>query len=152
MELTQITMSIEARMQLTLEPNSNDWQFQVIDALTRAGWNLDDHGRIMILPLGDDDDFEWTEHDPRNGSVRSVLRSKISAGEPLGITLTWKETQSGGTLTIHQSGRLDFSASINRQCLQSSQASDVSWYLPKIVNAIVDTSIYVSSWGWTEIH
>lgn len=143
-------MSIDAGLTIRVEPRDSNWPLFVLDELLALGWRMDDQGSLVILPLGDDDGFEWTEHPPEAGDVRDVFRAKLRAGEPLGVILTWQGSQVGGSITIWALGRIVFTPLVNRRCLPNSSTTDVSWYLPKLLDAVADTSLRFSSWNWAE--
>ena len=143
-------MSIDAGIHMTVEPGSSDWPVRFLNSLLSAGWEMNDHGKIVILPLGDDDAFDWCEHRPETGDVWDVFRSKLEAEEPLGVALTWQQTQSGGMFLFSPSGVVTFTPSINRRRLDDSDVSDVSWYLPKLLGAFSISGTRLASWSWVE--
>ena len=143
-------MSVDAGLHIQLEAEGTGWPLSVLGALSRVGWRMDDHGTLVYLPRGDDDDFGWTALSQGAGNINEILLAKLRAGEPLGVVLTWESTQIGGTVIIRSSGTFTFSASINRQCLGGSSTTDVSWYLSRLLPALASSGVHISSWAWTE--
>ncbi len=142
-------MSVDAGVYIRIEAEGADWPLAVLQGLFDAGWRADDHGKLVCLPIGDGDDYGWTAL-PEGSSIEELFKAKLELRETLGVTITWGDTQIGGTLLMAPSRTVTFSASIDRQCLPASRTSDVSWYLPKLLGGIAKSGVHVTSWQWAE--
>ena len=142
-----------AFFQLDLRESSVQWQIQVFSCLLEAGWRFDDNGKVVCLPLGDADQYEWDNLDTdRHRDIWDLFLRKIQLGETLGVVITWSDTMIGGEFLIEKSGLLKFSASINRRRLVDTGASDVSWYLEKLLLPLDAQKNAVTSWEWKDIY
>lgn len=115
-----------------------DPPLEVLNILGIGGWKLSDGEKISYLPLGDTDDYDW-QSAPLNEMeiIKLELEKKILVSEPIGICLTWKDSQVGGQLLYFvQSKKLSFVWNINRRKKPNSdRATDFDWYEEKIKRA-----------------
>jgi hypothetical protein len=143
-------MATDTGIFLRIDPPRPNWQINILRALLINGWTMNDHGKIVLLPLGDIDDYAWISL-PLDEAAQAwkTLEAKLAAQEPLGLMLTWADTQIGGSLLMGDS-LVTFSASINRRRLHDLSATDVSWYLERLLPAFRDAKVSVASWEWSE--
>ena len=114
---------------------------EILQLLFIKGWNATNNGKILYLPLGDDDDFDWQEQQLSISELLNIVSQKEKQGEIIGVGVTWESTMIGGTLLIHSNCSLSFSLTINRKQLVSN-ITDVSWYLERILPCFeTDTTI-----------
>ncbi len=107
----------------------------VILSLVDYGWSLDDHGQVSILPIGDDDLYNWTRM-PKNPLkiVYQIINEKELLGEIIGIVILWQDSKIGGQLLVSGDDKISFILNINRKTLPNCQNfTDISWYLNKII-------------------
>jgi len=126
-------------------------RMDVISAMLAGGWRADDHGQICYLPLGDRDDYDW-QAKPLAESPRVLveLTGKDRAGEVLGLTVLWADTNVGGQLLYWTDGRLTLLVEINRRTLDG-RVTDVSWYLAKLLPCIAAVpGAVIEALEWTE--
>ena len=145
-------MSIDAGLHLYIEANEKNWPLNILEHLIKCGWVLDDHGSFVYSPIGDVDcsNWQWSDEIPKD--IRETLLPKLLSDKILGVMLTWKKSQIGGSIVIYPSGKIIFSASINRRTMHKEQTSDVSWYVSKLLPYIADIKgVYVTHWEWKEI-
>ena len=119
------------RVQLSEDMSSMD----VLSALLSDGWVLDDLGSITYLSPGDED-FDWTSrgHDARD-QVERDLQQRARQGEVLGVVLSLRETDIGGTFLFYSDGRVTFSPIVNR-VLRADGTTDADWYLSRLLPPI----------------
>lgn len=122
---------------------------RMLDALLASKWRALDDG-FWCIPLNEDPS-EWRRLAPsdRRG-LSELFDAKVLAGETFGLRLWWEGGEVGGEFLVYSSGLVGFSASINRVML-NGRASDVSWYLPRILPIFGrDFDLAVESWEWIE--
>jgi acetolactate synthase regulatory subunit len=72
----------------------------LLNLLMENGWSPFSVGDndVLFLPLGDKGDFNWQSR-PKDmwADVIAELRKKSNRGEAIGIRLTWKDSNFGGT-------------------------------------------------------
>jgi hypothetical protein len=140
-------MSVSAGLYVQLESDSFR-AISLIHSLLEAEWSLNDHGAMNILPLGDDDAFNWTSYSLSvEQEVWATLERKQSASEKIGVTLLFGDSGTGGEFLIDSSGLVTFSATIERR--QQGIWSDVTWYIERILPALSRVA-RISSWEWVE--
>ncbi len=130
-----VSASIVVALTKTISP------VEVIKILTGFGWNLiNEEGYINYLPIGDKDNFAWqAEKNMSFDTLAKILNAKEKADEIIGVILTWKDTNIGGTFLFQPKGSLDtFSMhiSIERQkalIAEEYDITDFQWYLSKLL-------------------
>ena len=124
----------------------------VFDRLTEFGWRVTGENGVLHLPLGDLDEFDWTERNLTLAETRELLDSKVRAKEIAGISLTVQSENIGGEFLFLKTDLLSFCPSINRKKLVDSQCTDFGWYIERIVPALIkDSTIHVASIVATEV-
>jgi hypothetical protein len=119
-----------------------------IQSLIDSGWRADDEGKMVYLPTGDKDDFNWTS--ARNESwadVFAIIQDKAGNGELVGIVMTWKDSQVGGEFLFFPE-KLHFSLllSKNRKVLATCNGfSDYSWYLSALLPSFIKAECSIES-------
>jgi hypothetical protein len=114
---------------------------EIIRKLTIFGWNLtNEYGYVNYLPIGDKDNFDWqAERTMSFEALTKILNAKEQACEIVGVILTWKDTNIGGTFLFQPKKSLEtFSMhiSIERQKILLSdgyEITDFQWYLSKLL-------------------
>jgi hypothetical protein len=144
-------MSRDIGITLTLHMPSGVRRTDILRALLENGWSLDDAGLIRYLPLGDIEDFDWRSRPvSETVEVLAELCDKDQAGELLGITLLWRDTQVGGELLFAKDGAVTLTPSVNRRTL-SGQVTDVSWYVERLMEGLRSVpDLVIEDWQWTE--
>ncbi len=125
-----------------------------IKALLDYGWTLNDHGLISYLPIGDKDDFNWQRESISEEALLNIVKSKEKAGEIIGVSITWNNSNIGGDLLIFEDGTLSLSACINRQEFVTKdeyKITDVNWYLERLLPAFKQKNWYIESHSYEEI-
>jgi hypothetical protein len=113
----------------------NEWIHPVdlIQSLLTFGWELNDNGEIVYLPLGDDDSYSWKSAPlSQKAEVMAELKKKQDCDELIGVVATYKDTQIGGDLLfLPEERQITFSLSINNKKTNSG-ISDFDWYKEKL--------------------
>lgn len=148
-------MSVDSGLRFSVEPrlasSGTAPSLLLFQGLVRDGWRLNDHGSIVFLARGDDDDFDWQSCDRgEESSVWAELEWKAQHQETLGLVLTWHEENVGGEFIVRPGLSLSMSLSINRR-MTARGITDVSWYLDRLVPSLEQLgSVVEMSWeeGW----
>jgi len=144
-------MSALASIDVTIEKRGSEsiTAVEILELLTKQGWNINNNGNTLYLPLGDDDDFDWQEAVINKEELFSIIVQKEEQQEIIGIGLTWENTDIGGTLLIHSNNLLSFSLTINRKVL-SNNITDVNWYLERILPCFETNLITVERFAFAQ--
>jgi hypothetical protein len=112
----------------------------IVDALLNSGWTMDVEGDIRLY-LGDGD---WAVF---NILEESRVLSRIGqrgAAETIGISLRWQGTSHGlDVLFVENSPAITFSLTIHRRQLGNMNFTDVSWYLERVLPALVSSGLKI---------
>ncbi|PIH57646.1 hypothetical protein CS562_20890 [Paenibacillus sp. LK1] len=81
----------------------NDYSKQI----RKFGWSYNDHGHATFLPIGDDDDYGWQHVSISKEELLKILSTKEKQRELIGIGMTWKDTNIGGTFLIRENGTFE---------------------------------------------
>ncbi len=137
-------MSVSASIDINLSKNEgkNRSTVEIIEVLVNFGWNLVHDTYISYLPLGDKDDFDWqAEKGMSFETLTKIIEVKEQAEETVGIIMTWKDTDIGGTFLFwppnkDNLGTFSMNIGINRQIITLTDdynITDFQWYLPKLL-------------------
>ncbi|OKP90894.1 hypothetical protein A3844_03280 [Paenibacillus helianthi] len=131
-------MSISASINIYLSERSRT-NLSITDLFQNfenEGWNyINRNGEVTILPLGDDDDFEWTSTTLHRDVLFDILKKKREQREIIGIELFRVDSEVGCELLIFNTNQMMFSLSIARKKIKVKDAIDItdfSWYLDSI--------------------
>lgn len=134
---------------------------RILSCLLDHGWNLDHQGKITYLPVGDKDDFSWEWMDISQKEILAgIIADKEKAEEIVGVVIFNEKDPTGGQLLIHPSEemkgqeirRIDFILDANRKKLDNAfELTDVSWYLPRYIPALMASGINICNVQWEEI-
>ena len=129
-------MSVSASITWTIQKKGDkiSWM-EIIQLLLENGWSLNDHGEMAYLPLHDNGMYNWQRESINEAKLVKTLIEKENAKELLGVCITWKDTNIGGSLLTLSDEEVLFSININRKTIQiceSDLMTDVNWYLVKI--------------------
>ncbi|OKP95297.1 hypothetical protein [Paenibacillus sp. P46E] len=132
-------MSISASINIYLSERSGT-NLSITDLFQNfenEGWNyINSNGEVTILPLGDDDDFEWTSTTLHRDILFDILKKKREQKEIIGIELFRVDSEVGCELLIFNTNQMMFSLSIARKKIKVKDAIDItdfSWYLDSIL-------------------
>jgi len=122
---------------------------RILEILHKAGWNFDDHGLKVYLPIHDNGNFDWTFESISVEELFLILKEKSSLKELIGVVLTWEDSSVGGEFLLDYEGKITISLSINR-CLTKNGITDVSWYLERIIPFISEMKLKITSISFEE--
>jgi hypothetical protein len=136
--LKGFNMSVSASIDIILSEKKT--AVEIINRLMNFGWTLaTKDGYIGYLPLGDKDDFHWQAEKISFEALTKILHEKERANEIVGVTMTWKDTEIGGSFLFWRNDSLEtFSMCTdgNRQrtILDGNyEITDFQWYLAKLL-------------------
>ena len=132
----------------------------ILSCLFDHGWDLDLHGKIRFLPEGGRDEFAWKEIDvAKKEEVFGVINGKEKAGEIAGVVIFHSKHQVGAQLLAFPPNsiegkeirRIDLILDANRRKLENAlNLTDVSWYLPRLIPALLEAGLIITSVHWEE--
>ena len=150
-KIMSISASIDVKF-VTSEDKGNSIGGIVIGLLNN-GWTLNDNGKISYLPVGDDGDYNWVSESINIDELINILDEKERRNESIGVSLTWGDTNIGGTLLIWDKESLSFNLSINRKIINQDSSmgiTDVNWYLEKLISGLINEKFKVESFSFKQ--
>ena len=141
-------MSVSAGLEVRLLRDGKN-AMDIVDCLLGHGWRIYDNGQKVFLPINDDGMFDWQrEVGITDDEVINILKAKNNAHEPLGVSLSWLDTNIGGEFIIHQDLSLLFSCSNHRK-INCYGITDFDWYFSKII-PIFNSMFSIESFGFSQ--
>jgi len=132
----EMLMSTSASITWTIHKyNAQTKWVDIIKLLLSNGWSLNDQNQMTFLPLNDNDMFAWQREPINEEKLFKLLSNKEKLKEPLGVCITWKDTNIGGSLLTINGNQLLFSITINRRIIPlcgGGCITDINWYLLRI--------------------
>ena len=129
-------MSASAFIIWTIHKKNKELSWKtVMQLLLTNGWNINDHGKMTYLPLHDNDMYSWQREPIDEDKLIGILTEKEAAKESLGICITWKDSNIGGSLVTLNENEVMLSININRKTIKLYEGeiiTDVNWYLARI--------------------
>ena len=126
-------MSVSASITWTLHKDRAEITWvKIINFMLASGWSINDHGQMTYLPLNDNDMYDWQREPINEKRLFEILSNKESLKEPLGVCITWQNSNIGGALLTLNENELLFSITINRKTIplcDGKVITDVNWYL-----------------------
>lgn len=123
----------------------------MIAALVEHGWHH--KPRFGFLPLHDGDNYQWTEAESSSwDETFTMFHEKEEAGEQIGVTLQWEDTEIRCTFILKtQELSIDFAWYPNRHLAGFPvQYTDLSWYLTRLLPPIfiLTNGAIQMEWHW----
>ncbi len=122
----------------------------MLRSLVDGGWRLGSSEGLVCLPKGDDDAFAWSTFDGPEEDFWGLVETKATLGETVGVVLYWSQSSAGGEFLLVPDGSLIFTPSVNRVNISDLNASDVTWYVTRIISAVAQSGAEIESWEWSE--
>jgi len=133
-------VSVSASISCTIHKhNAKTTWVEIIKFLLLKGWSINDHGKMSFLPVSDGGNYDWKREPIDEKKLLTLLNKKERLGEPLGICITWEDSNIGGSLQTLNETEFLFCITINRKTISFNDGgsiTDVNWYLLKL-NAIL---------------
>ncbi|WP_054940140.1 hypothetical protein [Paenibacillus ihuae] len=111
------------------------------------GWDfVDGNGEVTMLPLGDNDDFNWTSISLDRVTFFNILQEKQNLKEIIGIELLRVDSDVGCELLIFNTNDIALNLSIARKKIDiksSIDITDFSWYLKRILPVYKNSGLQV---------
>ncbi|WP_395546289.1 MULTISPECIES: hypothetical protein [unclassified Lacrimispora] len=105
----------------------------IINLLINGGWSIVKDEKIILLPLHDDDLFEWTETKISINEFFKLIDEKENFKEIIGVELAWSNTEIGGHILLYSGREFSFEFNINTQYVQKElRIPDFNWYAERI--------------------
>lgn len=127
-------MSVSSSIEICLSKQLSG--MTILSKLEKYGWSYNDHGHATFLPIGDDDDYCWQHVSIPKEELLKILSTKEKQRELIGVGMTWKDTNIGGTFLIRENGNFLMSPDINRKVVEGesySNITDINWYMTKLI-------------------
>ena len=127
-------MSVSSSIEISLSKPLS--RLTILQKLEEFGWSYNDQGKVSYLPIGDEDDFDWQHKDIPVEELLKILAIKDSQSELIGVAMTWKDTNIGGTFLIKENNTILMSPDINRKVLDVesyNKVTDINWYTTKLI-------------------
>ncbi|MFC9711764.1 hypothetical protein ACFTRD_26835 [Paenibacillus sp. NPDC056933] len=127
-------MSVSSTIEIFLSKQISG--ITILSKLEKYGWSYNDHGHATFLPVGDDDDYGWQHVSIPKEELLKILSTKEKQRELIGVAMTWKDTNRGGTFLIRENGTFLMSPDINRKVVEVesySNITDINWYMTKLI-------------------
>lgn len=145
-------MSINASLDIRLYSKGNYVisSAQIIQAFINSGWNIQQKEKILYLPFGDHDDYDWQEKILSKDAFFELIEKKEEANEVIGVGLFWDDTGIGGTLLLLSNESISFSITINRKILLNN-ITDVNWYLERIFPCLETDALGIEHFTFSQV-
>ncbi|WP_411735174.1 hypothetical protein [Paenibacillus sp. M2] len=127
-------MSVSISIEISLSKQIS--RMTILRKLVDFGWSYNDQGKVTYLPIGDDNEFNWQRKSIPLEELLKILVIKDNQRELIGVAMTWKDTDVGGTFLIEENGTILMSPDINRKVLDVesyNKITDVNWYVTKLI-------------------
>ena len=121
----------------------------ILSILSSHGWNFSDSGHQVYLPINDNDEWYWKSEKLNNGELFDIFHIKSKLSEPIGVAISWQETNIGGQLLLFPDGEISVLLNNNR-LINSYGVTDFDWYLNKIVPIFREHNIVIEKLSFTE--
>jgi len=148
-------MSIAASIDVKLVKYSSRCvvQKEIVQILLDYGWSLNDNGKMTYLPVGDNGAFSWVSEDISTNFFMETLQKKEKLGENIGVNLTWKNTNVGGSFLFFDDNVLSVTLTINRKIFirkNNLEVTDVNWYLERLLPPLNAEDLRIGHFAYEE--
>lgn len=153
-------MGISASIDIYLTPKSTVNKCRrpickIIEALIKSGWRYEYGEVVNLLPVGHKDEYTWPGLKLSHDEFWSILNQKEDIGETIGVSLSWEDTETGGTFLFEQQECkriiIMFSITYEIQKINNYDLTNVSWYIERIVPYIPSEKFYISEIVFKEV-
>ncbi len=144
---------MSASASINIKFNCEQETIHIIKKLLDFGWTINDNEKTTYLPLGDNDDFNWTSCNLNFNQLVNIINQKITHNELVGVVITWGDTNVGGSLLFWDKTSFSLNLNVNRmlvECQNNSSFTNVNWYIEKILPALNKEKIIVQNVSFEE--
>lgn len=139
------SLSLNIKIDSNIEIHLKD----VIILLMNAGWNIMREGKITLLPLHDNDMFDWVQSDISMNDFMLLVDQKEALKELVGVELFWLNTEIGGKILLYNRVDFSFQLNINPQYIQNDlKIPDFNWYAEKIF-AVLKRKYHIAEYSYS---
>lgn len=128
---------------------------ELIQILLDGGWTFNDNGKVSYLPIGHNDVFDWTVHaDISHEELIKILKEKECRNEPVGVVLTWQNTNVGGAFIFQSPEKLSIDLIVNRKIfygINNFNMTDGNWYLTRLLPIFRENNVEVYYFAFSEM-
>jgi hypothetical protein len=130
---------------------------QLIQMLLDSGWTLDNEGKVSYLSPGHNNISDWkTDTHLSYNALMEILAEKDGRKEPVGIILTWHNTNIGGSFIFQTTNeKLSIDLTLNRKImsgLTNVEITDSNWYFTRLLPIFYENNIEVYNFSLSEIN
>lgn len=139
MIIVSISSSIDIK--LVDKYNSDNFCWTIIHTLKNNGWKLFNDRKVLYLPLGDNDEYDWRREELTVDELKAIIEEKEKSNEVVGIELTWENTKIGGDLLIFDTNGFSFNITVNKKFINDDNLTkiiDISWYIEKLIPYLLE--------------
>ena len=158
-------MSVSASIKLRIvdiKTRSLTPPLKIIEKLLNNGWRIEREGGICYLPLGDNDEFDWSDYTNGTTALMDILQEKERRNELIGLVLDWEGTSIGGDLLLWTKEEIDgkrihtsmsFCLGGDRKLLiddDQFKITDVNWYVVNLLKIFNQDDTLVEYYTYEE--
>lgn len=144
-------MSVTASIDIELEKGIR--ASELICMFNEIGWDyFDRQGEVFYLPVGDEN-YGWKSEKISRAKFNEIIEKKTANCETVGVSLFWKDSETGVNLLIFQKDRFTLMISINRKSISENPSfslTDVNWYLKEIIVQLQAKGLPVNGYVFSE--
>lgn len=149
-------MTIQASIEINFSTFHQDHVItKLIQMLLDGGWTFNNEGNASYLPIGHNGISDWiTDADISHDELMEILQEKDYRNEPVGIVLTWSNTNIGGAFIFKPNEKLSISLILNRKIMQrldNIEITDFNWYLTRLLPMFYESNIEIYNFSFSEI-
>lgn len=150
-------MTIKASIEIHFSNfHQNNIIIQIIQMLLDGGWNFNNENRVSYLPLGHNNISHWrTDNNISYNELMEIFTEKENKKEPIGILLTWHNTNIGGNFIFHSNEKFSIDLTLNRKImpfLTNAEITDSNWYFTRLLPIFYENNIEVYNFSLSEIN
>lgn len=142
-------MSITSSIDFTIADSVNATPTYIIDILHKQGWEFDLDSKKEYLPVGDNEEYDWQIEKLSNSALWKILKEKEYNCETIGIVMTWKSSEIGGSFHFWSQNSFSMIININKKITLEGE-TDVNWYINKIIPLLKRANLIIESFVFSE--
>ena len=141
-------MSSAFSLEIVVEDKEISSLKEIIELLLKNNWRINKFGKIVFLPVNDDDMYNWVSKELSIEDFYKILLQKEKNNEIVGIEFIDANSDIGVHLIAKSKNHLTFTFNINRKYLDDNNIIiDYNWYADNILKKII-CKYYVRSYSF----